>query len=60
MAGNQATLLLRICLYCSKDHQLAETLELELDYSDKRSDYRMTNFPAQFVYARVLPSAVEG
>lgn len=56
MAGNQATLLLRICLYCSKDHQL----ELELDYSDKRSDYRMTNFPAQFVYARVLPSAVEG
>ena len=41
------------------DYQIAESLKLELDYSDEDSDYRKTNFPARFIYERVLPSIVE-
>ena len=41
------------------DYQIAESLNLELDYSDEHSDYRKTNFPARFIYERVLPSVVE-
>ncbi|KAF8812399.1 glycoside hydrolase family 2 protein [Phlegmacium glaucopus] len=43
----------------NEDYQLAESLNLELDYSDEHSDYRKTNFPARFIYERVLPSIVE-
>lgn len=41
------------------DYQIAESLNLELDYSDETSDYRKTNFPARFIYERVLPSVVD-
>ncbi|KAF8974313.1 beta-mannosidase [Flammula alnicola] len=43
----------------NEDYQIAESLGLELDYSDETSDYRKTNFPARFIYERVLPSVVE-
>jgi beta-mannosidase len=33
-------------------------LNLELDYSDETSDFRKTNFPARYIYERVLPSVV--
>ncbi|KAJ7700040.1 glycoside hydrolase family 2 protein [Mycena rosella] len=41
------------------DYQIAESLELELDYSDDKSDYRLTNFPARHIYERLLPAVVE-
>lgn len=34
-------------------------MNLELDYSDEQSDFRKTNFPARYIYERLLPSAVE-
>ncbi|KAH9483065.1 Beta-mannosidase B [Psilocybe cubensis] len=40
------------------DYQIAESLNLELDYSDETSDFRKTNFPARYIYERVLPSVV--
>jgi hypothetical protein len=40
------------------DYQLAEQLGLELDYSDEKSDYRSTNFPARYIYERLLPDVV--
>ncbi|KAF8165386.1 glycoside hydrolase family 2 protein [Crassisporium funariophilum] len=43
----------------NEDYQVAESLKLELDYSDEHSDFRKTNFPARFIYERVLPSVVE-
>ena len=45
--------------YMSPDYQVAESLKLELDYSDEKSDFRKTNFPARHIYERVLPSIVE-
>lgn len=41
------------------DYQIAEQLELELDYSDETSDFRKTNFPARYIYERVFPAIVE-
>ncbi|KAK0482107.1 glycoside hydrolase family 2 protein [Armillaria luteobubalina] len=41
------------------DYQIAESLNLELDYSDEKSDFRKTNFPARHLYERVLPSIVQ-
>ena len=41
------------------DYQVAESLKLELDYSDEKSDFRKTNFPARYIYERLLPSVVE-
>jgi len=43
----------------NEDYQIAESLKLELDYSDEHSDFRKTNFPARYIYERVLPSVVE-
>ncbi|KAL4267421.1 Beta-mannosidase glycosyl hydrolase [Pleurotus pulmonarius] len=42
----------------NEDYQIAESLKLELDYSDETSDYRNTNFPARYIYERVLPEVV--
>lgn len=42
----------------NEDYQIAEALKLELDYSDETSDYRKTNFPARYIYERVLPEVV--
>ncbi|KAF7301631.1 Glycoside hydrolase family 2 protein [Mycena indigotica] len=44
----------------NEDYQIAESLKLDLDYSDETSDYRQTNFPARHIYERVLPSVVNG
>jgi hypothetical protein len=41
------------------DYQIAESLKLELDYDDETSDFRKTNFPARYIYERLLPSVVE-
>ena len=41
------------------DYQLAESCKLELDYSDEKSDFRNTNFPARYIYERLLPSVIE-
>ena len=38
---------------------MAESYKLELDYSDEKSDFRKTNFPARHIYERLLPSVVE-
>ncbi|TBU32964.1 glycoside hydrolase family 2 protein [Dichomitus squalens] len=43
----------------NEDYQIAESLKLELDYSDEKSDFRNTNFPARYIYERLLPSVVE-
>ncbi|KAI0772055.1 glycoside hydrolase family 2 protein [Trametes elegans] len=43
----------------NEDYQLAESSKLDLDYSDEHSDFRKTNFPARYIYERVLPSVVE-
>lgn len=43
----------------NEDYQLAESLDLELDYSDETSDFRKTNFPARHIYERVLPEIVQ-
>ncbi len=40
------------------DYQLAESCKLQLDYSDEKSDFRDTDFPARFIYERLLPSVV--
>ncbi len=45
-------------LKSSADYQVAESFNLELDYSDESSDFRKTNFPARYIYERVLPVAV--
>ena len=39
------------------DYQVAESLKLELDYSDEKSDFRKTNFPARYIYERLIPTA---
>ena len=41
------------------DYQLAESNKLDLDYNDEKSDFRNTNFPARYIYERLLPSVVE-
>ncbi|KAJ6539298.1 glycoside hydrolase family 2 protein [Mycena capillaripes] len=43
----------------NEDYQIAESLKLELDYSDEKSDYLQTNFPARHIYERLLPAVVE-
>lgn len=43
----------------SIDYQIAESLKLELDYNDETSDFRSTNFPARYIYERLLPAAVK-
>lgn len=43
----------------NEDYQIAESLKLELDYSDEHSDFRKTNFPARHIYERVLPAVVQ-
>ena len=45
-------------LYASADYQLAESNNLQLDYSDETSDFRGTNFPARYIYERLLPEVV--
>ena len=40
------------------DYQVAESLNLELDYADETSDFRNTTFPARYIYERLLPSVV--
>ncbi|KAH8830756.1 glycoside hydrolase family 2 protein [Flagelloscypha sp. PMI_526] len=40
------------------DYQIAESYDLELDYSDETSDFRKTNFPARHIYERLLPKVV--
>ncbi|KAJ3741170.1 glycoside hydrolase family 2 protein [Lentinula detonsa] len=42
----------------NEDYQVAESMHLELDYSDEVSDFRKTNFPARYIYERVLPEIV--
>ncbi|KAJ4478021.1 glycoside hydrolase family 2 protein [Lentinula aciculospora] len=42
----------------NEDYQVAESMHLELDYSDESSDFRKTNFPARYIYERVLPEIV--
>ncbi|KAF9006424.1 glycoside hydrolase family 2 protein [Cyathus striatus] len=42
----------------NEDYQLAESLNLELDYNDEISDFRKTNFPARYIYERTLPEVV--
>ncbi|KAJ2931679.1 hypothetical protein H1R20_g5408, partial [Candolleomyces eurysporus] len=42
----------------NEDYQVAESFKLQLDYSDETSDFRDTNFPARYIYERVLPKAV--
>ncbi|CAA7259722.1 unnamed protein product [Cyclocybe aegerita] len=42
----------------NEDYQVAESFNLELDYSDETSDFRNTNFPARYIYERVLPAVV--
>ncbi|KAJ7781282.1 glycoside hydrolase family 2 protein [Mycena metata] len=43
----------------NEDYQIAESLNLELDYSDETSNYLKTNFPARHIYERLLPTVVE-
>ncbi|THH31326.1 hypothetical protein EUX98_g2891 [Antrodiella citrinella] len=43
----------------NEDYQVAESLKLDLDYSDETSDFRKTNFPARYIYERLLPSVTE-
>lgn len=43
----------------NEDYQVAESFKLELNYDDETSDFRATNFPARYIYERVLPAAVE-
>ncbi|KAG5721762.1 putative beta-mannosidase B, partial [Termitomyces sp. T112] len=43
----------------NEDYQVAEQLGLELDYDDKTSDFRKTNFPARHIYEITLPAAVK-
>ncbi|KIY44971.1 beta-mannosidase [Fistulina hepatica ATCC 64428] len=43
----------------NEDYQLAEQSHLDLDYSDETSDFRDTNFPARYIYERLLPRIVE-
>jgi beta-mannosidase len=45
--------------WTTADYQVAESLNLELDYSDETSDFRKTNFPARHIYERVLPEIVK-
>ncbi|CAK5275576.1 unnamed protein product [Mycena citricolor] len=42
----------------NEDYQIAESLNLELDYADEKSDYLKTNFPARHIYERLLPDVV--
>lgn len=42
----------------NEDYQIAESLNLELDYSDETGDFLNTNFPARYIYERLLPSVV--
>ncbi|KAG8986593.1 hypothetical protein FRB90_003901, partial [Tulasnella sp. 427] len=44
----------------NEDYQVAESLKLELDYSDEdpKTDFRKTNFPARHIYERLLPSII--
>ncbi|KAF7798913.1 hypothetical protein EIP86_010141 [Pleurotus ostreatoroseus] len=42
----------------NEDYQVAESNNLDLDYSDEDSDFRKTNFPARYIYERVLPEIV--
>ncbi|KAH7105396.1 glycoside hydrolase family 2 protein [Auriculariales sp. MPI-PUGE-AT-0066] len=42
----------------NEDYQVAEQLKLELDYSDEKSDFRKTDFPARYIYERTLPDVV--
>ncbi|KAF5393569.1 hypothetical protein D9757_000065 [Collybiopsis confluens] len=42
----------------NEDYQVAESLHLELNYDDETSDFRNTNFPARYIYERVLPDIV--
>ncbi|KAL9712669.1 hypothetical protein Ac2012v2_003906 [Leucoagaricus gongylophorus] len=42
----------------NEDYQIAESLNLDLDYTDETSDFRKTNFPARYIYENVLPEVV--
>ncbi|KAL7409700.1 glycoside hydrolase family 2 protein [Mrakia frigida] len=43
----------------NEDYQVAESLKLELDYSDENPEnFRKTNFPARYIYEKTLPDAV--
>ena len=64
LAGNNEGIVSRCRLVldifsCSgADYAFAESLNLELDYSDETSDFRSTNFPSRYIYERVLPAVV--
>ncbi|KAF9075879.1 glycoside hydrolase family 2 protein [Rhodocollybia butyracea] len=49
-----------LCIFAgnNEDYQVAESMNLELDYSDETSDFRKTNFPARYIYERTLPEIV--
>lgn len=44
----------------NEDYQVAESLNLELDYNDENpeTDFRKTNFPARHIYERTLPEII--
>ncbi|KAI0005036.1 glycoside hydrolase family 2 protein [Russula compacta] len=43
----------------NEDYQIAESLNLDLDYDDEESDFRKTSFPARHIYERLLPAIVK-
>ena len=53
----RAQLLIAVAIV-PPDYQLAESNKLDLDYNDEKSDFRNTNFPARYIYERLLPSVV--
>ncbi|GHJ85131.1 hypothetical protein NliqN6_1533 [Naganishia liquefaciens] len=42
----------------NEDYQVAEAINLEIDYDDHDADFRKTAFPARHFYEKVLPNAV--
>jgi hypothetical protein len=58
MKVSECLYTLKTCSIDDIDYQLAEQLELDLDYSDETSDYRTTDFPARYIYERVLNTIV--
>ncbi|KAJ9117501.1 hypothetical protein QFC22_004351 [Naganishia vaughanmartiniae] len=42
----------------NEDYQVAESINLEIDYNDHDADFRKTAFPARHFYEKVLPNAV--
>lgn len=55
---NEARAEYDIDRWAHTDYQLAESCKLQLDYTDEQSDFRDTDFPARYIYERLLPSVV--